>query len=162
MGFLGWFHGVVPPQYEIKQVYGVLFNNDERILLLVDGENFSLPGGHPESIDRNMEDTLTREVFEEVNISIKNPVLLGYQAVDEEDGTPVFAQVRISAVINKIGKTKPDIANGKTYKRLLTTPENAIKLLNWGEIGEKMIKSAVNAARDQHYIQLINKNDEFI
>jgi ADP-ribose pyrophosphatase YjhB (NUDIX family) len=162
MGFLGWFDGNVPCGMEIKQVYGVLFSKDGRIMLLVDGDKISLPGGHPEYCDKNIEDTLRRETLEEVNISIENPQLLGYQSVDEEDGTQIFAQVRMTALINNVGVIIPDIDNGKVYKRLLVSPKKAIELLNWGEIGEKMIISALRTACKKFEIIKFNDESEYI
>lgn len=162
MGFLGWFDGNVPCGMEIKQVYGVLFSKDGRIMLLIDGDNISLPGGHPEYCDKTIEDTLRRETLEEVNISIENPQLLGYQSVDEEDGTPIFAQVRMTALINEVGVIIPDIDNGKTYKRFLVSPQKAIELLNWGEIGKKMIFSALRTAGKKFGIIKFNEKSEYI
>ena len=62
--------------------------------------------------------------------------------MDEEDGTPPYAQVRMAALINKIGKKRPDPDNGKTYDRLLVPPEKAAFLLNWGDVGHQQILAA--------------------
>ena len=161
-----WCNGNVPNNMQIKQVYGILFSTDGRIFVmaekLADRIKYSLPGGHPENIDKTLEDTLRREVLEEVNISIKNPIIVGYQEVDEEDGSCLYAQVRMAAVIDKVGEKIPDVANGKTYDRLLVSPSKAINLLNWGEVGYLQIMSAVEIAERLFCIKLLTEEEEFI
>ena len=151
---------------QIKQVYGILFSIDGRIFLmaekLADRIKYSLPGGHPENIDKTLDETLRREVLEEVNISVKNPVIVGYQEVDEEDGSCLYAQVRMAALIDKVGEKIPDIANGKTYDRLLVSPSKAIELLNWGEVGYSQIISAIEIAEAQFGINLLVEKEEYI
>ena len=161
-----WRNGNVPDNMQIKQVYGILFSIDGRIFLmaekLADRIKYSLPGGHPENIDKTLDETLRREVLEEVNISVKNPVIVGYQEVDEEDGSCLYAQVRMAALIDKVGEKIPDIANGKTYDRLLVSPSKAIELLNWGEVGYSQIISAIEIAEAQFGINLLVEKEEYI
>ena len=161
-----WCNGNVPNNMQIKQVYGILFSIDGRIFLmaekLADRIKYSLPGGHPENIDKTLDETLRREVLEEVNISVKNPVIVGYQEVDEEDGSCLYAQVRMAALIDKVGEKIPDIANGKTYDRLLVSPSKAIELLNWGEVGYSQIISAIEIAEAQFGINLLVEKEEYI
>ena len=161
-----WCNGNVPNNMQIKQVYGILFSIDGRIFLmaekLADRIKYSLPGGHPENIDKTLDETLRREVLEEVNISVKNPIIVGYQEVDEEDGSCLYAQVRMAALIDKVGDKIPDIANGKTYDRLLVSPSKAIELLNWGEVGYLQIMSAVEIAEAQFGVKLLLNKEEYI
>ena len=161
-----WRNSKVPNNMPIKQVYSILFSLDGRILLMaekqIDRIKYCLPGGHPEDIDKTLEDTLKREVLEEVNISVKNPIFVGYQEVDEEDGSCLYAQVRMAAVIDKVGEKIPDVANGKKYDRLLVSPSKAINLLNWGEVGRLQIMSAVEIAERFFGTKLLTEEDEFI
>ena len=161
-----WRNGEAPNNMPIKQVYGILFSLDGRILLiaekLIDRKKYCLPGGHPEDTDKTIEDTLRREVLEEVNISVKNPIIVGYQEVDEEDGSCLYAQVRMAAVIDEVCEKTPDIANGKTYDRLLVSPSKAIDLLNWGEVGYLQIMSAVKIAETQFGIKISLDKQEYI
>jgi len=145
-----WHNGEVPKGIEIKQVYGLIFSNDGRLLLRVEAKDsemkYSLAGGHPEIYDEGIEGTVRRELIEEVNIKITTPIIIGYQKVDEEDGTPPFAQVRMTALIDTVGEVRPDTDNGKIYDRLLVSPLKAAELLNWGEVGYSQIKTAMNIA----------------
>ncbi|UKI13496.1 MAG: hypothetical protein L6V84_05385 [Oscillospiraceae bacterium] len=93
-----------------------------------------------------MEGTLRREVLEEINVTISEPIMLGYQKVDEGDNSPPFAQVRMLALIDWIGDVRPDTANGKTYNRILVSPRRAIELLQWGIAGAEQIIAAMKMA----------------
>lgn len=141
-----WLSDPVPEEMEIRQVYGIIFDRKGRIMLQVDhhknGCPFSLPGGRPEPSDLGIEDTCRRELLEEMNTMIEPPVYIGFQRVDEENGTPEYAQVRLAAIIRFLGKPKPDPDNGRIYLRLWVSPEKAVQLLDWGDVGKKQIMQA--------------------
>lgn len=147
MGIYKWVDGEVSPELPVKQVYGIVFSKDGKILLKKDGEHYSLPGGKPEPEDSRMEDTLKRELDEEVNVSACNIVMLGYQLVDEQNNIPPYAQVRMAAKITRIGAKRPDPDTGRTYDRVFASPKRAAELLNWGDVGEQQIQAAVFAAK---------------
>jgi len=88
--------------------------------------------------------------------------MLGYQEVDEENGRAPYAQVRMTAIIENIGPSRPDPDNGKTYDRILTSPKRAIELLNWGETGRLQIEEAVRIAKEQLGITKFSDKEEFI
>ena len=157
-----WYNEKVPQGIEIKQVYGIIFSSDGRMLLKIENDYYCLAGGKPESFDKDMTATLRRELIEEINTTIKPPIYLGYQLVDEQNGKKPYAQVRMIALIDKIGCVKPDPDNGKTYQRFLTNPQKAIKLLNWGFEGEKMINCAVELAKQKLGITKFADNDEYV
>lgn len=142
-----WYNGEVPKDIEIKQVYGIVFNEDGKIFLRIDDGIYKLTGGRPEIEDKSMEDTLRREFIEEANMTLKNIHILGYQLVDEENGVKPYAQVRMIAKIDEIFENRPDLDNGKTYERVFKMPEEAIELLNWGEVGKSQIEEAVKLAK---------------
>lgn len=166
MGVFEWHSGEVPENLKIKQVYGILFSTDGRVLLKCEvkqeGKCYSLAGGKPEPFDDGMEGTLRREVLEEVNCTIKEPILVGYQEVNEGNGIPPYAQVRMTAIIDKIGKLQPDPDNGETYERLLTPPQRAIELLNWGKEGRLQIEEAVRVIKENYKTELKNLKDELV
>lgn len=124
-----WYNGKVPKNIEIKQVYGIVFNEDGNIFLRIDDGLYKLTGGRPEIEDKSMEDTLRREFIEEANITLKNIHLLGYQLTEEDNGVP-YAQVRMIAQIDKIFENRPDLDNGKLYERVFKNPKETIDLLN--------------------------------
>lgn len=73
--------------------------------------------------------------------------MLGYQLVNENNEVSPYAQVRMIAEIDKIFENRPDLDNGKIYERVFKTPEETIRLLNWGEVGKKQIEEAVKLAK---------------
>ena len=161
-----WHNGQVPEGLRIQQVYGILFDKFGRILLRTDGlddyTKFTFAGGKTEDFDKDMVDTLTREVKEEVNTTIKNPIIIGYQEVDEGNGTPIYAQVRMVAMIDNIGPAQPDPDNGRTYRRLLTAPQKAKALIDWGKIGDEVIDQAVKLAGEHYGITTHLTQDEYV
>ena len=166
MATFTWHDGYVPEGMEIKQVYGLIFSRDGRLLLRVEKEEdkikYSLAGGRPEVYDDGIEGTLRREIIEEVNITIGAPIIVGYQEVDENDGTPPFAQVRMTALIEQVGEVRPDLDNGKTYDRILVSPLKAIDLLDWGDVGSFQIKKAMCIATEQFGITKFSDKKENI
>ncbi len=119
-----WYNGKVPKDIEIKQVYGIVFNEEGNIFLRID-------------------DGL-----------IKNIHLLGYQLVNENNEVKPYAQVRMIAQIDKIFENRPDLDNGKLYERVFKTPKETIDLLNWGEVGRKQIEEAVKLAKKENMIRI--------
>lgn len=51
-------------------------------------------------------------------------------------------------------------SDGKTYERVLASPEKVKQLLNWGEIGRKIIDCAVNVAKEKYQLQIDGSNVE--
>ena len=161
-----WHNGEIPNNLKIKQVYGVIFTKNGQMLLMVKERDnqmiYSLSGGTPEIYDADIEATLRRELIEEINTTIEKPILIGYQDVDEDNGKPIYAQVRMVAKINNIGESKPDVDGEETYKRLLTYPERAIELLNWGESGKLMVEEAVRVAKEKLKVEFTCKTDKWV
>lgn len=157
MAIFHWIGGDVPDNIKITQVYGIIFTEDSRVLLIKEGNEYSLAGGKPEEKDKGIQGTLKRELIEEANVKINTPHMVGYQLVDEEDGSDPHAQVRMTALIKSIGEKKPDPATGRIYERVLVPYYKAAELLNWGEVGIKQIESAYKIAQQcfglSHYTE---------
>ncbi len=160
-----WHNGEVPATLKVKQVYGLLFTKDGRMLVRIEnapsGKNYSLAGGTPEAYDKDLEATLRREVIEEVNTKIDKPIMVGYQEVVLDDGKS-FAQARMVALIKEIGEKLPDPDNGEIYERLLTTPEKAIDYINWGEVGKKQILEAKRLAQEKLGLSEFSDVEEYV
>ncbi|MDO4220337.1 MAG: NUDIX domain-containing protein [Candidatus Saccharibacteria bacterium] len=141
-----WHEAPIPKDMPITQVYGVLFTDDGRIMLRVDKGFHGLVGGTPEPNETH-EETLHREVYEEVNCEISDLHYLGYQTVIG-DGEP-YAQLRYIAKLTKIGKNRPDLDGGKMCERILVPAEEAGDILDYGEEGKKIIAAAIKLAKAQ-------------
>ena len=156
MAIIKWESGPVPEGMKITQVYGIILDRTGRVMLRVDNKQgfirYSLAGGRTEPYDAGIEETCRRELLEEVNTEIEKPVYIGYQLVDEGNGAPQYAQVRMAALIRSIGKKQPDPDNGKTYERLMVAPECAAALLQWGDVGYEQIMRARDIVYNQYGI----------
>ena len=162
-----WYYGEPPKDMPVRQVYAIVFDEYGRTMLKTENvENkfiYGMIGGTPEVFDADRIATLKREFMEEVNTTLKDPVyLVGYQVIDGDKDLPPYAQIRMVAMIDKIGTKQPDPNNGKTYDRILTTPEKAIKLLGWGESAEKPINRAFEIAQEKFNLKLTNLKDEWL
>ena len=161
-----WVGDRVPEGMRITQVYGIILDREGRVMLRLEktagGIRYSLGGGRPESFDDGIEATCRRELLEEVNTEIETPVYIGYQLVDEEDGTPPYAQVRMAALIRRIGEKKPDPDNGKTYDRYMVSPERAAELLNWGDTGWAQVMKAKEVIYRQYGITGESSKEEYV
>ena len=144
-----WIKKYVPKNLLVKQVYGVAFSNDGKILLRIDNNKYKLTGGKPESSDNNFCDTLKREYLEELNIELEDIHYLGYLLVEEEKEK--YAQVRMIAKIKNIGNIKPDKDNGKVYRRFMSKQTNTKKYLNYQDLaGNQLIDDAIEKANQKY------------
>lgn len=158
MAIITWCSGEIPANLKVNQVYGLIFSSDGRMLLRIEDNKYKLAGGRPEEYDADMEATLKRELLEEVNVVIGTAYMVGYQLVDEENGSIPYAQVRMAAVIENIGPSKPDSDNGRIYGRFLTPPTKVPQLLNWGQVGHDQVTDAVEVARK--FLGITTHSDE--
>ena len=143
-----WHEDLVPIDLPIRQIYGVLFVPDGRILLRREKGQYQLTGGKPLEWE-SPEQTLQREADEEINCKIGKPYYIGYQEVF--DGEQRYAQVRYVAQITEIGPARPDSDRPCwTYGRELVSYLRAMELLPYGSITEPLIEAAVRAAEEHH------------
>ena len=140
-----WIKDSVPNDLTVKQVYGIVFSDDNRILLRIEDGVYKLTGGKPDNCE-DFEQTLKREYLEEVNTELYDCHYLGYLFVTEDAGEQ-YAQVRMVARIKSIGEERPDIDNGKMYGRELVPSGRVKEFLNYkDEAGNRMIDDAVKMA----------------
>ncbi|WP_328940711.1 hypothetical protein OG259_02840 [Streptomyces sp. NBC_00250] len=69
---------------------------------------------------------------------------VGYLSDPEEP----CARVRYAAALTRLGPPAVDPATGRTYLRILTTPEQALDLFDWGPSAIEQL-AAVRHARDR-------------
>ena len=143
-----WFRNSVPEQLPVKQVYGIAFSADNRVVLRIEDEKYKLTGGKPENAE-TFEETLRREYIEELNIELEDIYYLGYLLV--EDNSDKYAQVRMIAKIKEIYDSHIDPATGKVYGRELVTVDRVKDYLNYSDrAGNEMIDDAVQLAMENY------------
>lgn len=156
-----WNHCAVPNNLKIKQVYGVVFSDDKRVLLRVEDDKYKLTGGKPEE-NESYKETLRREYIEELNIEIEDVHYLGYLLVEENNIEP-YAQVRMIGKIKKINENRPDIDTGKQYKRFFSSIHNVKKYLNYeDEAGNLLIDDAIIMANKKYKFEKISDIEDFV
>ena len=141
-----WFKDSVPDQLPVKQVYGIAFSADNRVVLRIEDGKYKLTGGKPENAE-TFEETLKREYIEELNIELEDIHYLGYLLV--EDNSDKYAQVRMIAKIKDIYESHIDPATGKCYGRELVPATKVKEYLNYSDLaGNEMIEDAIKLAID--------------
>ncbi|WP_411140911.1 NUDIX hydrolase [Streptomyces sp. x-80] len=150
-----WHPAPVPDVLPVKQAWGWLFAPDGRVVLVVDPGNRlpTLPGGTVETTDATPEDTLRREAIEEAQVTIGDDIVrLGwvYDATgDVYGGIGPCARLRLAAPVTEVGPSEVDPATGRTFARLLATPDQAAALLGWGETGYQQAELAARWAHER-------------
>lgn len=156
-----WISDNVPTKLIVKQVYGIVFADDSKIMLRIDNYKYKLTGGHPEEKDSSFEDTLKREFIEELNVEIQDIYYLGYLLVEENNSQ--YAQVRMIAKIKKINDIRSDLDNGKIYKRYMANQNNVKKYLNYQDLaGNQMIDEAIKIANEKYKFCYNNDKEYFV
>jgi 8-oxo-dGTP pyrophosphatase MutT (NUDIX family) len=115
------------------------------VLVQDDDGTFNLPGGTPEPQDTGLEATLSREAFEEDQVTIGETAYLGYQEVHRPGLLP-YAQVRMAGVIQSFAPRAPDPDGGRVYRRLMTSLAAAPQILGWGAPAEAQAQAARRVA----------------
>lgn len=132
------------PYESCQQVYGVCFVKDEIVIVLgesgADGKGWGLVGGHIEK-GETYEQTLRREVQEETNMAVKECKPIGVQKVTSADGGVIY-QLRYVAMVEPLGKFVKDIGGSVTEIKLIN-PLDYKKYFDWGEIGDRIIRRAL-------------------
>lgn len=79
------------------QVSGYIFNSKGQLLIVKNNDTWTIPGGHPE-IGETQIDTLRRELMEEACVTIKKIKYLG--AVKVIENGDIYYQVRYTALVD--------------------------------------------------------------
>jgi len=130
----------------IKQVYGIVFNDKNQILICKKGQgDWQIPGGHPEKSE-TINQTLEREMLEEVDITVTDIQILGVQKVefpDEPNNKPHY-QIRCVAKLKELLPQTPDPDNRETWERKFILSSEITKYVKWNITGDAMFRDAVN------------------
>lgn len=110
---------------ELKtQVSGYIFN-DQNQLLIVKNKNWTIPGGHFEIGEEEI-DTLNREAMEEAYVTLKDIKYLG--AVHVSENNQDYYQMRYTARINEI---KPFLGEWEVSERKFVDVNELAKYIKW-------------------------------
>ena len=129
---------------EVRQCYGICFNDKNQILIVNNKGKWFLPGGTSEK-GETFEQTLRREIDEEADVEIEDIKPLGYNKIEDvkNEKKSVFYQLRFVARVSKIKKQALDPATNTQFKRKFIDPKDFLAYALWGRPGEEMIKDAL-------------------
>src|SRR4030042_3611442 len=120
----------------VTQVYGYIFDNHKKLLIVNPKSTWRLPGGSPEKEDKNFENTLVREADEEADVEIKNISPLGYIKVTPlSNKDKIHYLLRYVAEVSKLNNQTEDIAIGGTNERKFIDSKDFSDYCDWGETG---------------------------
>lgn len=145
-----WYPGDSLEEFQpFTQVYGVCFNDEGKILIQRRGKRpWCLAGGTVEA-GESAEDTLRRELIEEADVSLKNPILLGGQRVSV-DGYDTSYQLRYYCEVNEILPQTPDPDTNIINERKFVSPSEINEYLRWGATGEAIFTQATSLREKIH------------
>ena len=118
-----------PPQTETTQALGICFTHDSQIVLVTwNDTDWTLPGGTIEP-GETLEQTLTREVWEEACARVRACAYIGCQRIEHlDDDRPAYYQTRFWARVD----LEPFVAAHEMTARVLVSPDQFRDTLFWG------------------------------
>lgn len=120
------------------QVSGYVFNDKNQLLIVKNGNTWTVPGGHPENNETTLQ-TLNRELMEEACVTLKDINYLG--AVEVVENNQTYYQLRYTAKIKDI---LPFTEEWEISERKFVDLCDLDKYIKWanGKTFSEQIKSA--------------------
>lgn len=126
------------PDIRWKQVYAIgnLSGKVPVVYYPEPGHKDNLPGGKFET-GETIQQTLEREIVEEINCRVLSWSPIGYQKLTEPDGKVVY-QLRVYAELEKIAEFEKD-PGGSVIGYRLVDIGNLNTYIRYGAVGDRMI-----------------------
>lgn len=137
---VAWFDVVEKseiPNLEWHQVYGICDLDGEVPIVFYAHARENLPGGHTEA-GETLEETLIREIREELNCEVLEWQPIGYQILSSPE-YGVENQFRVYAKLHKLGEWQPDIGGSVKGYRLVELKDLNSRI-QYGVVGERMVE----------------------
>lgn len=133
-----WREGFDLQNEKYTQVSGYVFNDDNQLLIVKNGETWTIPGGHPEK-GETKEETLARELMEEACVTLKDVNYIG--AVEVVENNEVYYQLRYTT---KVLAVLPFKQEWEICERKFVNIEDLPQYIKWakGITFSKQIESA--------------------
>ena len=120
-----WIENFKINEEKYTQVRGYIFNDKNELLIVKNGKTWTIPGGHPEPNESQLE-TLEREIMEEACITIKDIRYIG--AVEVVENGQTYYQLRYTAKVSDILPFKNE---WETSERLFVSLEKLNEYISW-------------------------------
>ena len=109
------------------QVSGYIYNEKNQLLIVKNGDNWTIPGGHPEPGETQLH-TLERELMEEACVTLKDIIYLG--AVEVVENGETYYQLRYTA---KVLEVLPFDTEWEVDEREFVRLENLPNYIKWSK-----------------------------
>ncbi|NLV90666.1 MAG: NUDIX hydrolase [Tenericutes bacterium] len=109
------------------QVSGYIYNEKNQLLIVKNGDNWTIPGGHPEPGETQLQ-TLERELMEEACVTLKDIIYLG--AVEVVENGETYYQLRYTA---KVLEVLPFDTECEVDEREFVRLENLPNYIKWSK-----------------------------
>lgn len=140
-----------PQDGKFNRVHAILLTKDGRVLLRYKNGEPRITGGRIIDGEQSLEETLQREVLEELNCEIDRCDYLGY--IECDDGYWARMVARVSKILPP--KPDPDRAGNWIYGRVLAPREIAYEEMTkvdiFGMNNGKLLDAAYKIAREKEY-----------
>lgn len=155
-----WTPGRMPEGIPIGRLDGFCFDDVGRVLLREQLDHVELPGCSPDPAIGDAYKTLMRGCWEKCRVSISEPVYLGYQEVDEHNGKPPYAELKMAAHVTAFHPLDDSSDTPPSYRRLLSPISLVPAILHWGVEGLLQTAAAAIFAMDFLRLDLSGHHDE--
>lgn len=131
---------------KIQAVHAYCFYKGKLVIVWADDKKYwTLPGGGVES-GECVNEAVTREVQEESNMKVVHQQLIGVQDIFESQDI-VISQTRSFCIVEPYGPFVSDPDNDITEIKLID-PSQLKEYVNWGEIGEHLLKRSLGLLKN--------------
>lgn len=134
------------PDLPWQQVYAIGELEGKVPIVHYDDRKDNLPGGHTEP-GETLEQTLRREIREELNMRVLDWQPIGYQKCTEPDGEVAY-QFRVFARLEKIGEFAGDV-DGSVIGYSLINIDKLNSRIKYGNVGEVMAARAKEILKEE-------------
>lgn len=122
-----WNEGFKITKERYTQVSGYIFDEHNKLLIVKNGNTWTIPGGHPE-VNETPQETLERELMEEACVTIKDVKYLG--AVEVVENGETYYQLRHVARLSEI---LPFETEWETSERKFVNLDDLHNFITWSK-----------------------------
>ena len=125
---------------KLTGVHAFCFYGDKMIIVYAETKGYWAPPGGGIEPGETYEQAVVREVAEETNMKVLYQELIGFQDIYETNG--IVRQTRSFCLVEPLGDFLAD-PDGEVTAIKLIDPKDYKKYFDWGEIGERIMKRAL-------------------